>query len=309
VMARSRNIKPGFFKNEYLAELPYEYRLLFMGLPLLADREGRLEDRPKKIKMEIFPADSIDVDDGLSELEKAGFILRYSVDGSAYILVLAFAKHQHPHHAEKHSVIPKPEADPGKASDNTETNPEKASSNPSDSLNLIPDPLNLIPDKTPCVSPNVETQAIPKKRFDEFWAVYPIKREKKKALDAWRRKKLDLIADEIIQDVNDRKLNDKQWAQGYEPHPTTYINGERWDDEFTGRTEKTAAASQKTGTSAIDRVLAGIERGNVDENGNGSFVGDDDSALRSPVGEQLRGDSGPNGNMGGVIEGDFIHHD
>jgi len=42
---RSRNIKPGFFKNEIIAEMPTETRLLFIGLWLLADREGRLEDR------------------------------------------------------------------------------------------------------------------------------------------------------------------------------------------------------------------------------------------------------------------------
>ena len=55
-MARARNIKPAFFKNETLVELPVETRLLFIGLWTLADREGRLEDRPKRIKMEIYPA-------------------------------------------------------------------------------------------------------------------------------------------------------------------------------------------------------------------------------------------------------------
>ena len=45
-MARARNIKPGFFKNELLVGLPYEYRLLFIGLWTIADRDGRFEDRP-----------------------------------------------------------------------------------------------------------------------------------------------------------------------------------------------------------------------------------------------------------------------
>jgi hypothetical protein len=49
-MPRTRQIKPGFFKNDELAELPIEARLLFAGLWTIADREGRLEDRPKKIK-------------------------------------------------------------------------------------------------------------------------------------------------------------------------------------------------------------------------------------------------------------------
>lgn len=47
--------------NEDIIELPYEARLLFIGLWTLADREGRLENRPKKIKMSLFPANDINV--------------------------------------------------------------------------------------------------------------------------------------------------------------------------------------------------------------------------------------------------------
>ena len=43
---RTRLLKPGFFMNEELARLPVRARLLFAGLWCLADREGRLEDRP-----------------------------------------------------------------------------------------------------------------------------------------------------------------------------------------------------------------------------------------------------------------------
>jgi len=50
-MSRSRNIKPGFFRNADLVELPVETRLLFIGLWGLADREGRMSDRPKQIKI------------------------------------------------------------------------------------------------------------------------------------------------------------------------------------------------------------------------------------------------------------------
>ena len=63
-MARSRNIKPGFFKNELLAELPFEYRILLQGLWCQADRDGLLEARPKRLKAEIFPYDDVDVDAG-----------------------------------------------------------------------------------------------------------------------------------------------------------------------------------------------------------------------------------------------------
>jgi hypothetical protein len=105
-MARARNIKPGFFTNEELVELPFATRLLFIGLWTLADREGRLEDKPKRIKMNLFPADEIDVDKGLYDLQVSGFLVRYEVDGARYIQVLAFRKHQNPHRDEKPSSIP-----------------------------------------------------------------------------------------------------------------------------------------------------------------------------------------------------------
>lgn len=107
-MARSRNIKPGFFVNEYLVELPFETRLLFAGLWTLADREGRLEDRPKKIKMAIFPADNVDINQSLQQLHDAGLIIRYVVGNKAYIEIRKFKQHQNPHIKEAASVIPAP---------------------------------------------------------------------------------------------------------------------------------------------------------------------------------------------------------
>ena len=108
-MARARNIKPGFFKNEVLAEMPMEARMLFIGLWTLADREGRLEDRPKRIKMELFPYDSFDVDPMLSRLQADGFLTRYDVGGVRFIQIENFVKHQDPHYKEKASEIPPPE--------------------------------------------------------------------------------------------------------------------------------------------------------------------------------------------------------
>lgn len=93
-MARIRTVKPGLFKNEHLAELPMTARYMFIGLFCLADKEGRMEDRPKRIKAEIFPYDNIDVDDQLSRLQSAGFINRYGVGEMKVIQVVNFTKHQ-----------------------------------------------------------------------------------------------------------------------------------------------------------------------------------------------------------------------
>lgn len=109
-MARSRNIKPGFFKNEDLAECTVWARLLFAGLWTLADREGRLEDRPKRIKGELFAFDSIEVAPLLEELAAHGFIYRYQCAGIAVLQILKFRKHQNPHHREPGSVFASPQS-------------------------------------------------------------------------------------------------------------------------------------------------------------------------------------------------------
>jgi hypothetical protein len=99
---RARNIKPGFFTNELLGTYDPIVSLLFAGLWCLADKDGRLEDRPLRIKAELFPyRDSLDVNGYLTVLERDGFITRYEVGGKGYIQVEAFERHQSPHHTEK----------------------------------------------------------------------------------------------------------------------------------------------------------------------------------------------------------------
>ena len=161
-MARARNIKPGFFSNEELVELSFSTRLLFIGLWTLADREGRMEDKPKRIKMALFPADDLNIDSALDELQKSGFLLRYEHDGARYIQVLAFNKHQNPHRDEKPSLIPAPNLHGA----STVQAPCKEDVS-TVAIGLIPDSLNLIPDTGILSKPLVE-----KKPLDEVNEIF-----------------------------------------------------------------------------------------------------------------------------------------
>jgi len=101
IMARARNIKPGFFVNDELGDLPPLARLLFIGLWTLADAEGRLEDKPRKIKTQILPYDNCDAGSLLNNLDLSGFIQRYTVQGQHVIQVVTFSEHQNPHKNER----------------------------------------------------------------------------------------------------------------------------------------------------------------------------------------------------------------
>lgn len=107
-MARIRAFKIGFFRNEVLAELSPHTRLAFAGLWVLADKAGRLEDRPKRIHADLFPYEQVDMDAILADLTRTGFIVRYTVRDVRYIQIDQFTKHQRPHHTEQESSYPAP---------------------------------------------------------------------------------------------------------------------------------------------------------------------------------------------------------
>lgn len=108
-MARARNIKPGFFESEQVGSVSISARLLFISLWQLADREGRLLDRPMQIKAFAFRYDAIGADavDGwLAELDASGLVCRYQIDGQKLIEIPNFVKHQKPHPREEPSALP-----------------------------------------------------------------------------------------------------------------------------------------------------------------------------------------------------------
>lgn len=178
-MARARNIKPSLFKNELLGadEVDPFVSLLFISLWCLADREGRLEDRPLRIKAETFPYRTMEpslFNGYLTELERLGFIRRYAVDGKAVILVLNFTKHQSPHNTEKASELPEPPLETIETIAVVEfpvtsrlDNGYLTEQERSDSLLLIPDSGLLNPDTSTTTTKPKRRSTV--KAIDEEW--------------------------------------------------------------------------------------------------------------------------------------------
>lgn len=100
-------IKPEFFDDPDVADVSLAARLCFIGLWTQADRDGRLIDDVRRLKVRLFPYDTLDVDALAEELAAKGMITRYvGHDSKAYICIPKFAKHQRPHPKEPPSVIP-----------------------------------------------------------------------------------------------------------------------------------------------------------------------------------------------------------
>ena len=113
-----------------------------------------------------------------------------------------------------------------------------------------------LPSGSPRVEKSREEKSIKclvskKDHFDTWWAKWPKKVEKKKARAIWKRRKLDRIAEIIIRDTEIRPTACAKWKAGYICNPTTYLNGDRWEDEY--ETDR-RSISRETALQRSDRI-------------------------------------------------------
>ena len=67
-------------------------------------------------------------------------------------------------------------------------------------------------------------------RFDEFWKHYPRKVSKPNALKAWLKVKPDdELTKTIISAISKQNLSARE--EQFIPHPASWLNGKRWEDE------------------------------------------------------------------------------
>lgn len=151
---RARNIKPGLFLNSKLGTSDPLYTVIFEGLWCIADRAGRLVDDPMKIHATVNPyRHYTSTVQALCWLSAQGFISRYMTDdGSQYITIPKFSKHQNPHIREAPSILPDESGFTTKSppydlnGTSTVLAPVEHRTSPADSGFLIPDSPSLIPD-------------------------------------------------------------------------------------------------------------------------------------------------------------------
>ena len=93
-MARIRSIKPEFWIDEKIVDLTAFARLLFIALWNFADDQGYVDDKPRRIKMQVFPGDDLDVETLLAELLGAGLLVRYDSPIGPVLYVRNWEKHQ-----------------------------------------------------------------------------------------------------------------------------------------------------------------------------------------------------------------------
>lgn len=95
-MARIRSIHPGVYTDEAWSSVSVAARWLAMGLCTEADDLGVFEWKPIQIKMRVYPANNEDIPALLAELQAAGIVMPFDVEGKRYGAVRNFCKYQRP---------------------------------------------------------------------------------------------------------------------------------------------------------------------------------------------------------------------
>jgi hypothetical protein len=244
-MARTRDIRPGFFKNEDLAECHPLARILFAGLWTLADRDGKLENRPKKLKAELLPYDDCVIADLLSQLSQFGFIAQYEVSNTQYIMVNNFQEHQRIHPKEPPSVIPDPEYIQNRVLPRLDNTQQVAK-------NAIPSSPTL-----PSLPPNPPGGSA---AFDKFIEIYPKVRYPEKCWAIWQQNDCEAFSNEILATVERFKLS-PQWQEQegrYIPTSVKFLTEKRWKDGKTAKPSKKPYWQKVTEAALVHIDIDGV---------------------------------------------------
>jgi len=216
------------------SRLSKEGRLLYIGMITLGDDDGRLKGSAALIRSQIFPYDDdvkvADVARWLKEIEAQKLVVKYDVDGEEYFFHPKWEEYQQIREdRRRESHIPAPSFD---------FPPVSTIGQPSGNQTGSKTPLKISKDKKSKDNTNTLTSD---NAFVAFWEKYPNKVGKKAAWKAWQ--KVDITPELIakIMTALDAAKKSPQWSKDdgrYIPHPATWINGERWDDQIAPAQKK-----------------------------------------------------------------------
>jgi hypothetical protein len=100
------------------------------------------------------------------------------------------------------------------------------------------------------------TQTLP--TFDAFWSAYPRKIAKGHARKAFEKACRLADPSEIIAAVGKFAYATQDTDKQYIPHPTTWLNGERWEDDMDD-----VSPRAKTNADYLDEILSNMDANNI----------------------------------------------
>lgn len=230
---------------------------LFVMLVTHADDQGRLPGDELTVKLQIDPVSRRKLPDfvaALHLLHQVGLILWYQVEGKKLIQIVKFAEHQdlkgHNLRPGKLPECPGIEAFIGGKRDVGEVG-ESSPKPPLSKENVSEGKLSEV---------NL-TQPGEEERFGVFWQAYPKKVGKDAARKAFEKRTVgdDLLA-RMLGAIEQQK-HSREWVKDdgqFIPHPATWLNAGRWEDEPVQPAVVSIAGSSTK--AAADLVKAALRK-------------------------------------------------
>ena len=229
-MARMRYIKPEFWTDGKMVALSFAARLLYIGMWNFAVCDkGHVEDDVLRLKMQVFPADDVDVQSALDELVGSGRVVRVELStGETFLHVIHLGDHQKvdprwtPRCAACKDAIPA-------ETPATSTEPAKPHRNSPKLSDTLP--------KTPQEGIGEERRVkntrapAPPAMFEEFWAAYPKRVDKGHARTAYTKALAKTDSQTLVTGAQRYAAAQAGGDPKFTALPTTWLNGERWEDE------------------------------------------------------------------------------
>lgn len=239
----NRIIKESVCTSDSIDQLGWFEEVLFYRLIVNCDDFGRFDGRTAVIKNRLFPLkDNLtlkNVEAAINKLARVGLVTPYESGGKPFLFLPTWNEHQSVR--AKRSKFPEPEI----ICNQLQADESKCPRNPIQS------------ESNPIRNPNPNACDAREADFDKFWSAYPRKAgSKQKARQAFE--KVDVPLEVLLRAIETQKRS-PQWTKDggqYIPHPTTWLNGRRWEDDIPVTTG--SGANGNLGTAemmAIKRIL------------------------------------------------------
>lgn len=229
---RIRSIKPEFWRSDDIDALSIPDRLLFIGLWSYVDDSGVGVDRESSIAADLFAGDlsrepqetAVRVHGGLMRLTEAGLITRYTARGKRWLHISNWTKHQkinRPTESNRPAptsadAVPHDESSDGSVKSHADSSPGAGEQG----------------SRGVTTSRSADAKRHNDEKFDEFYGVYPRKRDRQDAKRAWdARMREGVDADRLIRAAK----SFARQVQGKEPehikYPAVWLRKGSYDNE------------------------------------------------------------------------------
>lgn len=232
---RIRSTRPHFWRSERIASVSWDARLVLKGLESYCDDNGVGKDDLELILGDLFQRDVIRepsrtvarVSEAISELSRAGLVWRYEVDGTRLLFISFWEEIQRIDKAQS-GRFPRPD---GTLNYKDSAIRECSTTPREDSRKVAPvveeEGSRGVGQEQTCAT---ELRGSTPAYFEDFWAVYPRRRDRRKAEKAFAAavKRADIDA---ILDGAHRYAVDPNRVEQFTKYAEGWLNGDGWLDE------------------------------------------------------------------------------